>query len=232
MRKNVVIGDAEGGAHTLVTRLNQICRTATFGLAYQVGELIVRELFDGDIVLWQREGTRRPSYRELAKNGDLMLSPSALCRAVSVYALSERLGGCDKWRHLSVSHLQEVLSLPECEQEKLLESAEMQGWSVVRLRAEARGARASRVPAPSLVPALRRLKAHLCAYSHVLHAEEQVLTKAAEREVRQTIELLQRQASSLQELLGSAHFEDEDEDEDESEIEESDERSLAHLAGA
>jgi len=204
MRRDMAAGNAATSGDTLVTRLNEICRTATFGLAYQVGELIVRELFDGDILLWQREGTRRPSYRELAKHGELMLSPSALCRAVSVYALSARLGGCDQWRHLSVSHLQEVLPLPECEQKKLLESAEKQGWSVARLRAEARGTRSSSATMPSLVPALRRLKARLREYTDVFQTEHRVLTKAVQHEIRQTIELLQQEASSLQELLESA----------------------------
>src|SRR3954468_4903844 len=85
----------------LASQLNDICRTATLNLSYRVGEFIIRHLYAGSFQQWGEEGTHRPSYRQLAARGDLLLSPSALCKSVAVYALSERLGGRQAWKHLS-----------------------------------------------------------------------------------------------------------------------------------
>jgi hypothetical protein len=122
--------------HDLASRINEICRTATLDLAYRVGELVIAELYEGNLDGWAREGTRSVSYRKLAQRPDLLMSPSALCRAVAVYSLCERMGGRATWRHLTASHLQEVIPLPSQQQERLLKVAEAERWPVARLRAE------------------------------------------------------------------------------------------------
>jgi hypothetical protein len=117
----------------LAQELNEICRSATLDLAFRIGEVIIARLFNHDARLWQHaEAT--PSYRALSNRGDLILSASALCRAVSTYVLVERLGGRTRWRHLCASHFQEVLALPPPMQEALLASAEEGRWTVARLR--------------------------------------------------------------------------------------------------
>lgn len=123
---------------SVVERLNAICRTATLDLAFQVGQCVITWLFCGDSRLWEREGARRPSYRALAARGDLALSASALCRAVGVYVLVERLGGLERFRYLTASHFQEVLPLDAASQRVLLDEAEANHWSVARLRSAAR----------------------------------------------------------------------------------------------
>jgi len=119
-------------------RVNDIYRSASFDLSFRIGQLIIRELFSNDTRLWRRDGVRSTSYRALAARGDLLLSASALCRAVGIYVLAEQLGGRDRWRHLSASHFQEVLSI-DCESRAtLLEAAEENEWSVSRIRTEVR----------------------------------------------------------------------------------------------
>jgi hypothetical protein len=129
-------GLEDGKLDHLALQLKEICRSATLNLSYRIGELIIRELYDNHIELWGQQGTRHISYRLLAARGDLPLSPSALCKSVAVYALSERLGGTARWRHLGVSHVQEVLSVEASEQERLLRLAETERWTVARLRSE------------------------------------------------------------------------------------------------
>jgi hypothetical protein len=120
----------------LTRRINALYRKATLDVACAIGKLIVDELYDGKVDVWCRDGTRRSSYRRLAARGDLLLSPSALCRAVAVHALCERLGGPTVWRHLTASHMQEVLALEGGQQERLLRAADTGHWTVSRLRAE------------------------------------------------------------------------------------------------
>src|SRR5262249_42992190 len=117
-------------------QVNEICRCATFDLSLRIGAVIINELYDGSIELWEKEGSRRPMYRKLAARGDLLLSPSGLCRAVAVHALCERLGGRARWRHLSTSHLQEILPLDRPQQERLIQIAEAERWTVAQLRSE------------------------------------------------------------------------------------------------
>src|SRR2546423_10983013 len=93
----------------LTRRINAIYRRGTLDVVCAVGELVIHELYEGNVETWGRDGTRRTSYRKLSSRGDLLLSPSALCRAVAVYILCKRLGGRANWRNLTASHLQEVL---------------------------------------------------------------------------------------------------------------------------
>jgi hypothetical protein len=120
----------------IARRINEASRNAALDLAYSVGELIIRELYDGDLALWGRHGTRSPSYQHLASRSDLLLTPTALCRAIGVYALCERHGGRGSWPKLSVSHLREVLALQPPQQERLLRTADAEGWTVSQLRQE------------------------------------------------------------------------------------------------
>ncbi len=132
----IMCGDS--AVDELAARINALYRDASLDVTYAIGELVIRELFEGEVGLWGRDGTRRRSYRQLAARGDLVLSPSALCRAVAIYVLCARTGGRAAWRHLSTSHLQEVLALESPQQESLLRAADAQGWTVARLQAEVR----------------------------------------------------------------------------------------------
>jgi hypothetical protein len=128
--------DEDATVEKLALTVNALCRTATLDLSFKVGEAVIGALYEGKIGLWGSVGTGRASYRKLASREDLVLSPSALCRAVGVYVLCHRLGGRATWRHLSTSHLQEVLPLDAEQQEKLVCAAEAERWTVARIRAE------------------------------------------------------------------------------------------------
>jgi len=163
-----------GGAGTMsigdVARdLNEICRTATIDLAYRVGQFVIQHLFQADAAMWEREGPKHHSYRSLAARGDLVLSPSALCRAVSIYTLVERLGGRERWRHLAATHFQEVLPIEPQAQRAMLILAEEQEWSVSRLRSEVaqrregRTSKRARMATRSLNGLAHRLSRHVRA---------------------------------------------------------------------
>ena len=145
MNTKVCTASAEDAVHldAVAARLNDICRSATFDLAHRVGALIIDVLYGGDVQQWLMDRGGRPSYRALAKRKDLLLSASALCRAVGVFVLSKRVRGSEGWCHLSTSHVQEVLALPFQQQEELLDRAEVERWTVARIRQEARIARGS-----------------------------------------------------------------------------------------
>jgi hypothetical protein len=182
-------------------RVNEVCRSATFDLAFTIGQLIIHELYGGSICEWRRHGTARPSYRALAARKDLLLSPSALCRSVGVYVLAERLGGRQRWKHLCVSHLKEVLPLPECEQDRILEVAEREAWTVSELRERlslARGRTRDDRRSGTLLRGLRRVHSQLCDRVKALEATAACALKSAERtELEQLIDSLNEQLALL-----------------------------------
>jgi hypothetical protein len=189
----------------LARRINDASRNAALDLAYAVGGLVIRELYDGSLAMWGRQGTRRRSYQDLAARGDLLLSPTALCRAVGVYVLCERHGGKKSWPSLSVSHLQEVLTLESPAQERLLGMAEVERWSVSRLRSEI----AKQRPKPtrgrprSTKKSVRDLLAFIAARRESL-SEPKNLDRLDARtvdELRRTLALLQQDLERLEQAL-------------------------------
>ncbi len=125
-----------------------------------LGRVIVDQLFNGDLDAWRSRGAKDRSFRLLASRRDLAhVSKTTLHRAACVYALSCRLG-VPTWKHLGVSHLREVLGLPEQIQEVLLNTAEQERWTVTKIRRLARAHRLpgrGRKPLPRYVKTIRRL---------------------------------------------------------------------------
>ncbi len=191
----------------LAQQLNELCRTATFELTYKVGKFVIENCFGGSIEAWRRQGVVRASYRTLAKHSELMLSPSALCRAVSIYALSERLGGSDQWKRIGSSHFQEVLSVPsEQQQRQLLRLAESGGWSVARLRAEVQRDKFAPVGSERVGPAtsLRKVARQLGAEVRAIKREGGMrLEPCALSALRQGLELLREQVRQLSDTVES-----------------------------
>jgi hypothetical protein len=124
---------------SLVLRLNSVCKAATLHLALTVGELVIKELYAGDIDRWRsREPRKQYSMRKLARHPDLAMSPSALFRSIAIYEVCERLG-IRTWKHVSSTHIRMVLPLPPEEQLRLLRETEANKWSARRLEEEAIG---------------------------------------------------------------------------------------------
>jgi hypothetical protein len=191
----------------LTRRINAIYRRGTLEVVCAVGELVILELYEGSVDTWGRDGTRRASYRKLAARGDLLLSPSALCRAVAVYILCERLGGPANWRHLTASHLQEVLALGPAQQENLLRAADVEHWSVSRLRVEVGKQRpqSSRSRQRRLMQAIRDLTTFLEKRRDALMDAEALRQLDGETadELRETVRQLSQQLTALQQLYAS-----------------------------
>lgn len=190
----------------LANRINAICRNATMELAFKVGELVIEALYDSDIEGWLEDRGRTASFRSLASRGDLLMSPSALCRAVGVYVVAKRLDGFRRWRHLSSSHLQEILPLPPAEQNRILERAESEEWTVARLREEVRLASPARGHGASqtrLVSSLRqvhqRLRQHNTAFPMTTSPRRGGVTQS--ESLLHTIALIRDELDRLETLL-------------------------------
>ncbi|HYP99354.1 MAG TPA: hypothetical protein VER96_11850 [Polyangiaceae bacterium] len=200
-RGNTVAPDLDA----LTLRVNEICRSATFDLAFRIGELIIKELFANDTDLWEKERTHARSYRALASRGDLALSPSALCRAVGVYSLVEQMGGRERWHHLGASHFQEVLSLGLEARRDLLTLAEEQQWPVSRLRIEAaryhRRGRAHSA-ANRQARSIRLLASRVNKYRQDLSTDEPVeMSAESARSVQDAVRQLAREVEELETWL-------------------------------
>jgi hypothetical protein len=192
----------------LARRINAIYRRGTLEVVCAVGEMVILELYDGSTDAWRREGTRRASYRKLASRGDLLLSPSALCRAVAVYTLCERLGGRANWRHLTASHIQEVLALEPPQQERILREADVQRWTVSRVRGEVSKQRPQTKHARQrrLAHVVRDLSSFLARHHDVLTNEEALRELGVEGtdELREAVGQLSSQLSALQRRCAEA----------------------------
>jgi hypothetical protein len=120
----------------VVRRLNKLCRQATFEFTLTVGNMVIENLYGGDLRLWRsRDPTKAVSLRKLARHPELPMSPSALYRCVAIYELCERLD-IRHWRHVSTSHLRLVLPLANEDQVRLLRASEANMWPVRRLDRE------------------------------------------------------------------------------------------------
>ncbi|HEY3451156.1 MAG TPA: hypothetical protein VGK67_32660 [Myxococcales bacterium] len=75
-----------------------------------------------------------------------------LRNAIEVALMAKALNDLRAWRFLRVSHYEEVIGLPADKQRELLDRAEKESWSVVRLGQEAGKQKAARpAPAPGSV---------------------------------------------------------------------------------
>jgi hypothetical protein len=189
----------------LARRINEASRGAALDLAYAVGRLIIQELYEDSLTAWSRHGTRRRSYQRLAARNDLLLSPSALCRAVGVYALCERHGGRASWPNLSVSHLQEVLALQSPDQERLLGVAEIERWTVSRLRAEIAKQRPKdrRGRPRSIAKTVRDLNSYISQRRESLYDQKNLdrLDEKTAEQLRQTVAALRVDLERLETAL-------------------------------
>ena len=188
----------------VANQVNEICRAATLDMAYRIGKLIIDTFCGGSIEAWREHGTSIQSYRALARRGDLLLGASALCRAVSVYVLSKRLSGRERWMHLSASHFQEVLPLEPSEQETLLERANTEHWSVMRLRTAVRAHHSKRRCTESepaiILRSIRNLRREVVAQLGTLnHAAE------SDKWTERALESIRVELRGVTLLLETAH---------------------------
>jgi hypothetical protein len=194
----------------LAERLRDLARTATLELTLRIGEMIVRELYQGDLALWRSHGPKEASFRRLAEFTEPSLSHSSLQRSVALYELHQRLG-CPEWARLGVSHLRAVLGLPEAEQARLLTEANAQGWTASRLLEEVKGVRqltaseshAGRPPLPRFVKTVHQFARVLqdadASFGDIEAIEDMDLEQA--RGLRDTVCDLRARCDSLESRL-------------------------------
>jgi hypothetical protein len=186
---------AERDVDGVVVGLRQLCRSAAVDLSFQIGKLIIDLLFDGSVERWKSEGTRQVHYRELAKHPDLPLSASALCRSVGIYALCHDLGGHQQWQHIGTGHVQELLTLELPDQARLLEAAEQERWTVMRLRTEVAKLKPQgegRRRPQRFARTLKDVKSYLVRQHEALRGgEPETLSEETALDLRETIAKLQ-----------------------------------------
>jgi hypothetical protein len=132
-REEIVAKDAL--VERVVLELNDICRSATLDFTLSIGRTIITNFYSGNVSDWRDRGPKAAPFRRLARHPDLPMSPAALYRCVAIYEVCLRLG-IEKCKHISTSHIRQVLARPPDEQRMLLAKAECERWTVNRLHHE------------------------------------------------------------------------------------------------
>jgi hypothetical protein len=157
----------ERNVRDTVFQLNSLCRSATLQFTLAVGELVVKNLYSGDLGrLRSRHRKDHIALRRVAADPDLAMSPSALYRSIAIFEVCQRIG-LRRWNYVSTTHVRLVLSLPPGDQERLLREAEANRWPVRVLEkhvvaasplppSHARGGRRRRTRLQALIDCLRR----------------------------------------------------------------------------
>ncbi|HEY3446707.1 MAG TPA: hypothetical protein VGK67_10105 [Myxococcales bacterium] len=118
----------------IVGRLSKVQRDSRFAEIFDTFNVILEELFDGDVNVYRSRGERDPSIRKVAEQEDLPIAGSTLYLYMRLGELSERLGGVAQYPNLDPTHLREVLGLPTEQQKALLRQANDERWPAYRLR--------------------------------------------------------------------------------------------------
>jgi hypothetical protein len=170
--QRVAIAQPDDAVRRTVLRLNALCKTTTLAFALAVGEIVVKNLYGGDVsLLHSRERKKHAALRHVAAEPSLAMSASALYRSIAIFEVCERIGA-RKWNHISTTHLRLVLSLPPEQQELLLRQTEANRWSARELEervgafakslpAHDRGGRKRRSPLRVMVEGLREETEHV-----------------------------------------------------------------------
>lgn len=114
--------------------VGEIQRVAELEKAVEVGQVVVDNLYEGDLQQLRNRGSSDLALRLVAFHPELPLSPAELYDTVGIYEALETFGGLDRCRHLGVDHIRAVLRLPPYRQQALLLQAEQRCWSADRLR--------------------------------------------------------------------------------------------------
>jgi hypothetical protein len=186
----------------VVHQLNGICRSSSLEFALRVGAVIIHHFYNGDMDAWRDRGPKVHSFRRLAEHPELALSAGALYRCVAIFEMCDRLRAASRWRRLGASHLRAVINIPADKQERLLNKANEERWSVQVLRAQALDLREGRARggrrAQSLLgKQLRTLDRCLQDWSGAINSVDQ----HEARELDQGLQLLAKMKTSLEELV-------------------------------
>ncbi|HJN75946.1 MAG TPA: hypothetical protein QGF58_18590 [Myxococcota bacterium] len=145
----------------------ELARSMVRNTALEIGTLVIRELYDGDVGAWRTRGQNDPSFRALgralSRHGEGGVSPSTLFRACGLVELEDRLG-VSALEQLTASHGFAVLGLPGPVQEDLLARARGGSWTTRELLAavaahrKTSGPRRGRRPKPRFARSLDKME--------------------------------------------------------------------------
>ncbi len=178
--------------------------------AYEVGKIIVEELYQGERPEHGRRGVT--TFRKISQNMNGRMSAQALYRCAAIYEMCKTLGVRPKWEHLGMSHLSLVLGLTTAQQKRLINVAEKGGWSVERLRQEAGKLRANkktrkgRKPLPKFAKALHQLDRFVDGRESLTGdlTEVRELERPKIKDMLRKVTTVQKQLASVQKELTKA----------------------------
>ncbi len=125
----------------LVRELGDLYHAAGLELTVAIGRLILDRIYGGDLAAWRSRGRKDISFRKLERHPDLPFRASTLSKAVAVYLISQRRPDLLQLHNLGPSHLQELAGLERALQDRLIDQANEERWTVKRVRAEVRSLR-------------------------------------------------------------------------------------------
>jgi len=115
--------------NALVHKLTDFYSRQVLLTSYELGKLVVEELFDGDPSTIHQHGPKENALASLLRHDQLPCSSATLSRAVRVYELLSRLPQFKDHKQLALGHLYAVLPVAEDKQERLLELAVDKKWT-------------------------------------------------------------------------------------------------------
>jgi hypothetical protein len=202
-RAVVIVDDSVEKA---LAEIRQVTRAASIEMAISVGEIVFRHIFRGDVEMMRRSGPKDISFSRLALHPDLPMSAAGLWRSVAIYELSLWFPGLKNSKHLGVSHLRTVIRLPHGEQEKLLQRAEHEHWSVAELTnivATKRTGHGGRRPKPEILKALDALT-RVAAIPISTFEDELAVRRLSKEEVAvatETVQEIEKRLVQLRRML-------------------------------
>lgn len=154
-----------GVVNELVKKLTALTNKAGVDLSYDIGNLVVQDLFEGDVELLHKTGPKAKSLRQLLSHPRLPFNASSLTRAIKTYEILVRSPFLREMEQLGVSHFAVVQSLPPAQQDRLLTQAAEKGWTVrvlaekaAKLREGEKGSLPGRPALPAGLKAIHQMQ--------------------------------------------------------------------------
>jgi hypothetical protein len=163
----VPMADVEG----VVRDLRALYCTSGLRLSIGIGELILGRIYGSNVQAWQSRGRKDGSFRALAKHPQLPFSAATLCRSVGIYLVSRRRPDLIALGNLGPSHVRELLGLQSEVQDRLLDRANDQRWSVQKVRDEVSRVQRLTAKGSARKPALPPFAQHLCRMRRAVAAQ-------------------------------------------------------------
>jgi hypothetical protein len=126
--------DSDEEIQEVVRILRTVTGAHSLQAALEVGDIVFRHVFRGDERLLRVRGRKCSSFRKLAADPSLGMSPSSLWRAVAIFELGRRFPEIAQYVHTGVGHISVVLGLPPAEQFRLLRQTEAERWTRRKLQ--------------------------------------------------------------------------------------------------